>query len=49
MQKDYTVFQIPSFAKAKACSFDAEDENLAIYHELNQISEEIEKWRSANS
>ena len=49
MQKDYTVFQIPSFAKAEARNFGGEDENLAIYHELNQISEEIEKWRSANS
>lgn len=49
MQKDYTVFQIPSFAKAEAYDFGATAESLEIYRELNQISEEIEKWRSKNS
>lgn len=49
MQKDYTVFQIPSFAKAEARNFEATTESLATYRELNEISEEIEKWRLANS
>lgn len=43
-----TIFRIPSFAKREMYDFSANDESLAIYRELNQIAEEIEKCRSKN-
>lgn len=50
MQKDYSVFPIPSFAKREAYDFDATTaENLKIYQELNQIAEELEECRLRNS
>ncbi|MDO4612273.1 MAG: hypothetical protein Q4B29_02325 [Candidatus Saccharibacteria bacterium] len=48
MQKDYSIFQIPSFAKAEAYDFDTSDKSLGIFEELNQISEEIERCRLKN-
>ncbi len=43
-----SVFKIPSFAKREVYNFEVNDENLAVYEELNQISEEIEKCRLRN-
>ena len=48
MQNDYSTFKIPSFAREEAYNFSATDESFAIYEELNQISEEIEKCRLRN-
>ncbi len=45
MQKDYSVFPIPSFAKREAYNFDTTSENYEIYRELNEIAEEIESCR----
>jgi hypothetical protein len=50
MQKDYSIFPIPSFAKREVEDFDvASKESLEIYQELNAIAEEIEKCRLRNS
>lgn len=49
MQKDYSVFQIPSFAKREAYDFDTPTESLKICQELNQIAEELEECRLRNS
>ncbi len=49
MQKDYSVFPIPSFVKREAYNFDTSTENLEIYRELNQIAEELEECRLRNS
>ena len=43
-----SVFRIPSFAKQEVYDFSVDDENLAIYKELSQISEEIEACRLRN-
>ena len=50
MQKDYSIFPIPSFAKREV----KEDvfvskESLDVYQELNAIAEEIEQCRLRNS
>ena len=43
------VFQIPSFARKEAYSFDeATKDSYAVYEELNAIAEEIEKCRLRN-
>ena len=42
-------YQIPSFARAEAYDFDATKDSLEIYHEVNQIAEEIERCRVENS
>lgn len=52
MQQDYTNsanFRVPSFARAEAYDFEAGNKMMEIYQELDQISEEIEKCRAANS
>lgn len=52
MQENYsdsTNFQVPSFARAKVYDFDATSKMMKIYQELDQISEEIERCRAANS
>ncbi|MBR3177614.1 hypothetical protein IKF27_02300 [Candidatus Saccharibacteria bacterium] len=41
-----SVYQIPSFARKEAYSFEATAETFDIYQELSQIGEEIEKCRS---
>lgn len=49
MQKDYSVFPIPNFAKREAKSVVAiNNESLEIFNELNAIAEEIEKCRLRN-
>ena len=48
MQKDYSVFPIPSFANREAYNFDTTSENYEIYRELNEIAEEIESCRLKN-
>lgn len=49
MQEDYLNYpqtNIPAFNQAKAYAFDAPD--LELYRELNEISEEIGRCRSAH-
>lgn len=48
MQNNYSVFQIPSFAKSEAYDFDVTKETFEVYKELNAIAEEIEECRSRN-
>ena len=48
MQENYSTFEIPSFARAKAYDFEATKESFEIYQELNSIAEEIEKCRARN-
>lgn len=48
MQDSYSVFKVPSFAKDAAYNFDATKETFALYQELNEIAEEIEKCRLEN-
>lgn len=40
---------IPSFARAEAYNFEATRESFAVYRELTEISEEIERCRAENS
>lgn len=50
MQKDYSIFPIPSFLKHEVDNFDTAAMDFSeIYQELNAISEEIEKCRLRNS
>lgn len=49
MQENSSIFKIPSFAKREVYNFDATAETFELYHELNQISEEIEQCRLKNS
>ena len=42
------INQVPSFAKQEAYNFDVDKRSLEIYHELSQISEEIERCRLEN-
>ena len=50
MQEDCSTFSIPSFAQREVYDFDnVSSEDLAIYEELSNISEEIEKCRLRNS
>ena len=49
MQKDSSVFNIPSFAKPEIYDFSTTAETFKIYQELSQISEEIEQCRLKNS
>jgi hypothetical protein len=50
MQKDCSVFPIPSFAKREVEDFDAvTQKSLEVYQELNAIAEEIEACRLRNS
>ena len=49
MPKNYSDFQIPSFARAEAYNFEATKDSFALYQELNQIAEEIEACRLKNS
>ena len=49
MRPNYTIFQIPSFAKNEAYNFDADENNFKYYDELNAIAEELEKCRLRNS
>lgn len=50
MQKNYSDFQIPSFARSEAYDFGARraDESFGLYRELSQIAEEIEACRRRN-
>ena len=49
MDTDKITFRVPSFAKPEAYVFeDTTDDSLAIYRELSEISEEIEKCRLKN-
>lgn len=49
MQDEIAVFRVPSFGREKTYDFDvATDSSMAIYEELNKISEEIEKCRLRN-
>ena len=50
MQKDYSIFPIPNFAKQDEVDFDDENSDFQeIYLELNAIAEEIERCRLRNS
>ncbi len=52
MQEDYTVFKVPTFARAEAKVSDANtpsSEALKVYQELNQIAEELESCRLRSS
>lgn len=49
MEKDYSIFPIPNFAKREVEDVDvAAKEFSEIYKELNAISEEIERCRLRN-
>ncbi len=48
MQNDYSTFKIPSFARKEVYNFEVGDEIFALYQELNEIAEEIEKCRLRN-
>lgn len=43
------IFDTPSFARPEAYNFAATQESFAIYQELSQVGEEIEKCRAANN
>lgn len=45
MSKTYFASPVPSFAPREAYIFDTK-ESLELYHELSQISEEIETCRA---
>ena len=49
MQKNYSDFQVPTFARREVYNFDATSDSFEIFRELNQISEEIEECRKRNS
>lgn len=49
MQKNSSIFQIPSFEKREAYNFEITKETVEIYQELNAIAEEIEQCRLRNS
>ena len=50
MQKNYSEYRVPSFAKRDAYLFEeATKESFSVYQELNAIAEEIEKCRLENS
>lgn len=49
MQKNYSDFQVPTFARREVYNFDATRDSFEIFRELNQISEEIEECRKRNS
>lgn len=42
------IFQIPSFAKREVYDFESDKDSFAIYQELSQIAEEIERCRLEN-
>lgn len=44
---DYS-YQVPSFGKPEVYNFAGSQDNLDIYKELSQISEEIEQCRLRN-
>ena len=44
MESVNSELNVPSFAKREAYDFGATKESFEIYQELNEISEEIEKW-----
>lgn len=46
--KSNDVFQIPSFAKREVYNFESDEDSFAIYRELSQIAEEIERCRLEN-
>ncbi len=48
MPNDYSIFNIPSFAKEEAYVF-PEAEDQLLFDELSQISEEILQCRHENS
>ena len=48
MQNNSSTYNIPSFAKREAYSFDATEDSFAVYKELSAIAEEIEKCRIRN-
>ena len=48
MQENYSTFKIPSFAREETYNFESTNETFALYKELSQISEEIEKCRLRN-
>lgn len=45
MQKDSSIFQIPSYARKEAYDFSASDNSMQVFVELNKIAEEIEACR----
>ena len=50
MQKDYSTFSIPSFARNEVEDFDDTSQECSeVYQELNAIAEEIERCRLRNS
>lgn len=49
MPENYSIFEIPSFARAEAYDFEATKETFEVYEELNAIAEEIEKCRARNT
>ena len=48
MQKNYSTFNIPSFARVEVYDF-PETEDQLLFDELSKISEEILKCRQENS
>lgn len=46
--KNNLAFRVPSFERAKAYNFDSTIESFAVYKELSEIAEEIEKCRLKN-
>lgn len=49
MQENYSTFEIPTFAKREVYDFgNPNNQDLTIYQELSQISEEIEACRLRN-
>lgn len=49
MPENYSEFNVPSFAKREVYDFDVPtDDSYAIYQELNQIAEELERCRLRN-
>ena len=43
-----SMFKVPSFARKEAYNFDSTNETFAVYQELNEIAEELERCRSKN-
>lgn len=49
MQKNYSDFQIPSFARGTTYDFARQNEtSFSLYQELNRLAEEIEACRQRN-
>lgn len=49
MPKNFSGFDVPSFARHEVYHFGTSKETLAVYQELNAIAEEIEQCRAKNS